>query len=292
MDIRILKYFLAVAQEENITRAAEQLHITQPSLSRQMIELEQELGKQLLIRGKRKITLTDEGILLRKRAEDIVALVDKTKLDIASGSANISGEIAIGGNAAATLLKAASAMHRQYPEVTFQFYSGDATEVTERLDHGNLDFAVLLQPIDTSKYEYLALPDRSIWGVLMKKDSEFASFDVIKKEDLLQMPLILHRRIGLQQMIADWAQTELDHLHITATYNVVHGSPALFVEHNMDYFLTTRDLLSPNLDPNIVFRPLSPQLEVQCHLVWKRRNTLSNAAKLFLDQVKEFTGNF
>lgn len=161
MDIRVLKYFLAVAREENITRAAESLHIAQPSLSKQMMELEQELGKQLLIRGKRKITLTEEGILLRKRAEDILSLVEKTERELSSDSTNISGEVAIGGTLPPTLLRSAAALQSHYPDISFQFYSGDATDVTERLDHGNLDFAILLQPIDISKYEF-ATDDRRL----------------------------------------------------------------------------------------------------------------------------------
>lgn len=290
MDIRVLKYFLAVAQEENITRAAESLHIAQPSLSKQMMELEQSLGKKLLVRGKRKITLTEEGIFLRKRAEDIVSLVEKTRQEISSDFTDITGEIVIGGNATPTLLLAVSSMQKQYPNVVFQFYSGDASDVTERLEHGNLDFASLLQPIDTVKYEYLPLPDTSIWGVLMKKDSPFSSMNAIKKEHLLQMPLILHRRIGLQQMIADWAQTDLRSLHITATYNVLHGSPVPFVENNIGYFLTTRDLLAPKLDDSVVFKPLEPALKKQSNLVWKRKNILSNPAKVFLEIVRQMTG--
>lgn len=290
MDIRVLKYFLAVAQEKNITRAAESLHIAQPSLSKQMMELEQSLGKKLLVRGKRKITLTEEGIFLRKRAEDIVSLVEKTRQEISSDFTDITGEIVIGGNATPTLLRAVSSMQKQYPNVVFQFYSEDASDVTERLEHGNLDFASLLQPIDTVKYEYLPLPDTSIWGVLMKKDSPFSSMNAIKKEHLLQMPLILHRRIGLQQMIADWAQTDLRSLHITATYNVLHGSPVPFVENNIGYFLTTRDLLAPKLDDSVVFKPLEPALKKQSNLVWKRKNILSNPARVFLEIVRQMTG--
>lgn len=290
MDIRVLKYFLAVAQEENITRAAESLHIAQPSLSKQMMELEQSPGKKLLVRGKRKITLTEEGIFLRKRAEDIVSLVEKTRQEISSDFTDITGEIVIGGNATPTLLRAVSSMQKQYPNVVFQFYSEDASDVIERLEHGNLDFASLLQPIDTVKYEYLPLPDTSIWGVLMKKDSPFSSMNAIKKEHLLQMPLILHRRIGLQQMIADWAQTDLRSLHITATYNVLHGSPVPFVENNIGYFLTTRDLLAPKLDDSVVFKPLEPALKKQSNLVWKRKNILSNPARVFLEIVRQMTG--
>lgn len=287
MDIRILRYFLAVAQEENITRAAESLHISQPSLSKQIMELEDELGKKLLIRGKRKITLTEEGVLLRERAEDIVALVDKTEREISSDCGTVSGEIAIGGTIPKTLLQAAANIQKRYPDVTFQFFSGDATDVTERLDHGNLDFAVLLQPIDNSKYEYIPLPDGSLWGVLMRSDSEYAKLSEIRKEQLIKMPLILHRRIGLQQIIADWAETDIDKLNVTATYNVIHGSPASFVENGIGYFLATRDMLSPAFDNSVVFRPLYPKLEVQYNLVWKRRNIFSKGSKAFLDIVRE-----
>ncbi|MBQ1392143.1 MAG: LysR family transcriptional regulator substrate-binding protein, partial [Lachnospiraceae bacterium] len=191
------------------------------------------------------------------------------------------------GNATDTLLQVASSLQKNYPNLTFQFYSGDATDVTERLDHGTLDFAILLQPIDNSKYEHLPLPEASIWGILMKKESEFSQLPAITKENLLQMPLILHRRVGLQQNIADWANTDIEHLHINATYNVVHGSPVSFVKNNMGYFLLTRDLLSPDLDKSVVFRPLEPQLKVQYNIVWKRRNVFSNAAKLFLETVKQ-----
>lgn len=159
--------------------------------------------------------------------------------------------------------------------------------MTERLDHGNLDFAILLQPIDISKYEYLSLPDHSPWGVLMQRSSPFSDQPVIHAGELMQMPLILHRRTGLQQTIADWAQTDIDHLHITATYNVVNGSPVNFVKHGIGYFLTTRDLLAPELDADVVFLPLDPALEVQYHLVWKRKNIFSHAARLYLDHVRD-----
>lgn len=286
MDIRVMKYFLAVAREGNITRAAESLHIAQPSLSKQMMELEEELGKQLLIRGKRKVTLTEEGSLLRRRAEDIVALVEKTEQEISSGFTDISGEIVIGGNVTPTILQAAADLQKRHPHVTFQFYCGDGTDITERLDHGNLDFAILLQPIDSIKYEYITLPDHTKWGVLMKKDSPFADREAIGKEELLQMPLILHRRIGLQQSIADWAGTDIEHLHITATYNVVHGSPVPFVKSGIGYFVASRDLMAPELDSSVVFLPLKPEFNIQYNLVWKRKNIFGKAAGKFLESIK------
>ena len=161
MDIRVLRYFLAVAREGNITRAAESLHITQPSLSKQLMDLEQELGKTLLLRGKRKITLTEDGILLRKRADEIVTLLEKTECEISSDTSILSGEIAVGGSPTEQILRAAASIRAKHPDVQFHFYSSDATDVTELLDHGSLDFAVLLEPVDTLKYEHITLSDAS-----------------------------------------------------------------------------------------------------------------------------------
>lgn len=170
MDIRVLRYFLATAREQNITRAAETLHIAQPSLSKQLMELEAELGKQLLIRGKRRITLTPDGVLLRKRAEEIVALLEKTEQEIASTDQDITGTVAIGGTPRQGILEAASALHQQYPHIRFSFHVGDAPDITERLDHGSLDFIVLLDRPDKAAYGSHPLPDASVWGLLMKKD--------------------------------------------------------------------------------------------------------------------------
>lgn len=170
MDIRVLRYFLATAREQNITRAAETLHIAQPSLSKQLMELEAELGKQLLIRGKRRITLTADGILLRKRAEEIVALLEKTEQEIASTDQDITGTVAIGGTPRQGVLEAASTLHQQYPQIRFSFHVGDAPDIIERLDHGSLDFIVLLDRPDKATYGSHPLPDVSLWGLLMKSD--------------------------------------------------------------------------------------------------------------------------
>lgn len=153
-----------MAREENITHASESLHISQPSLSKQLMELEQEVGKQLLVRGKRKITLTEEGVLLRKRADEIITLLEKTERELNAASMQIGGEVSIGGDPTPPILNAAAAIRRTFPEIQFRFYSSDATDVTERLDHGSLDLAVLLTPVDTTKYEYLSLPDSARWG--------------------------------------------------------------------------------------------------------------------------------
>ena len=284
MDIRVLRYFLAVAHEENITRAAASLHIAQPSLSKQLMELEKELGKTLLVRGKRKITLTEDGVLLRKRAEEITALLDKTKQELSTDTSQLSGKISIGGNPSASVLKQAARLRSQYPDISFEFYSSDAIDVLERLEHGLLDFAVFLEPIDTMKYEYISLTDASRWGLLIPADCELAQKQFVEKQDLVKYPLIFHRRQGLQRLISRWAETDISKLSIAATYNVINGSPARFVESGLGYFLTTEDLLSSSIDKDLCFRPLEPPLEIHYALIWKRYASFSKAAEKFLEQ--------
>ena len=286
MDFRTLQYFLAVTKEENITRAAERLHISQPYLSKQLMELEDEFGKQLLIRGKRKITLTEDGIFLRKRAEEILTLVKKTESDLSSGSSQISGEIAIGGNLSQTILEAAAILRTKHSDVHFQFYSSDAIDVLERLEHGSLDFAVFLKPIDVAEYDYVSLPESSLWGLLMPSDCPLARKDYVEKTDFSEIPLVFHRRSGLQQMISHWANTNVEDLNIAATYNVINGSPTKFIRSALGYYLTTKDLLPNTLEEDVCFRPLNPPLEIHYALIWKRGAFLSKAAEAFLKEIK------
>lgn len=287
MELRTLQYFLAVTKEENITRAAQSLHISQPYLSKQLMDLEMELGKQLLIRGKRKITLTEDGILLRKRAEEIISLVEKTESDLTFNTNQISGEITIGGNSTNTVLEAATKLRQHHKGVHFQFYSSDATDVQERLEHGSIDFAILLQPVDITEYNVLNLPETSYWGLFMKSDDSLAKKETIKKEDIQNIPLIFHRRAGLQNLITDWAKTDINNLNIAATYNVINGSCTKFLNTNLGYFLTTRDLLENKLEPDYCFKPLDPPLTIQYALVWKRSASLSKPAQAFLEALKK-----
>ena len=286
MDIRVLRYFLAVAREENITRAAETLHIAQPSLSRQLMELEEELGKQLLVRGKRKVTLTEDGILLRKRAEEIVALLERTETELRS-DISIEGEVAIGGMPTKQILSAAAALRKAHPDVRFRFYASDANDVSEKLDHGSLDFAVLLTPVDMVKYESFPLTDSSRWGVVLPIEHEQARIAAVTKEDLRALPLIVHQREGLQREIASWAKTEPEKLNISATYNVVNGDPTEFVRSGLGCFLTTENHLASVYAPDICFRPLDPPLFVHHALVWKRHTILGKAAIAFLEQIRK-----
>ena len=282
MEIRVLRYFLAVAQEENITRAAEKLHIAQPSLSKQLMELEDELGKQLLIRGKRRIILTEEGVLLRKRAEEILELVSKTEQEITADEKQLVGKISIGGNLQSSVLKAAAALREQHPGVSFQFYSSDATDVTERLEHGTLDFTTLLAPVDVSRYDSVLLSEHSYWGLLVRADSPLAEKGCVHRDDVLRLPLIMHRRAGLQKAIAEWAHTHIERLNIAATYNVIYGSPIPLVQSGLGNLLVTRDLLGPELNAGVRFLPLDPPLETHYALVWKKNAVLAKVAEQFL----------
>ncbi|MDO4289148.1 MAG: LysR family transcriptional regulator [Eubacterium sp.] len=287
MDIRVLRYFLAVAREENITRASESLHIAQSSLSKQLIELEQELGKQLLVRGKRKITLTEEGVLLRKRADEIVDLLEKTERDIRLDSETVRGEISIGGGPSNSIIQKAAQLREKYPEVQFRFLFGDAVDITERLDHGSLDFAVLIDPVDTMKYDCISLKESSQWGVLMKADSPMAAHSVIHSDELAQIPLIIHQRAGLQRDLARWASREIDFLNIAGTFNIIHGSPARFVESGLGNVLIMNNLVDITPGQNLCFRPLAPALKTSYSLVWKRYPVFHKAAEVFLALMKK-----
>lgn len=285
MDIRLLRYFLAVAREENITRAAENLHIAQPSLSKQLMELENEVGKQLLVRGKRKITLTEDGILLRKRAEEIVALLEKTEAELRSGT-SVQGEVSIGGMPTKQILSAAAEVRKAHPEVRFRFYASNATDVTEKLDHGSLDFAVLLTPVDEVKYESVVLGEFYRWGVMLPAKHISAKKSAVTREDLRSMALVMHHRVGLQHEIAVWAETEPESLNIAATYNVVNGDPSEFVRSGLGCLLTTENHITSLHDPDICFLPLDPPLLVNHALVWKRHCVMGKAAGVFLDEIR------
>ena len=287
MDIRILRYFLAVAREENITRAAQSLHIAQPSLSRQLMELEQEVGKPLLVRGKRKITLTEDGMLLRKRAEEILALLDKTEQELTAGEQELVGEVLLGGAMQPSILRAAAALRARHPAVRFGFYSSDATDLTERLDHGTLDFTTLLAPMDAAKYESLPLPEASYWGLLVRADNPLSAQPHVTRENVLREALIIHRRPALQRLISRWAQTEPEKLNVAATYNIINGSAVRMVRAGLGSLLITRDQLETELDSGVRFLPLEPPLKTQYVLVWRRSALLSKTAQAFLAQMKQ-----
>lgn len=291
MEVRILRYFLAVAREESISKAAEYLHITQPTLSRQLMELEKELGSKLLNRGKRnhKITLTDEGMILRQRAEEIIALVDKTESEFITANEIISGDIYIGGgetDAMRFIAKTAQKLKKDYPHIRYHLFSGNADDVTEKLDKGLLDFGILIEPADIEKYNYIKLPVTDRWGLLMRKDSPLANKERIFASDLLEIPLITSRQALVRNELSGWSGEDIEKLNIVATYNLVYNA-SLMVDEGFGYALCLDKLVNTSESSTLCFRALSPQLEAHLDIVWKKHQVFSKAAETFLTMLKQ-----
>lgn len=293
MEIRVLRYFLTVAREGSITRAANFLHLTQPTLSRQLQDLEKELGQKLFIRGSHNISLTPEGMILRKRAEEIVDMVDKTESVFRSISDTVSGDIYIGGGETESMKYIAEVikdLQEEYPAIKYHLYSGNAEDVTERLDKGLLDFGILIQPTDLSKYEYITLPSKDVWGVLMKKDSALALKKEIKLDDLYDLPLICSRQVvrrtSVKNDFLEWFGGNFEKMNVAATYNLVYNA-RIMVEEGIGYALTLDKLVNTMHTSNIAFRPLSPKLESGLDIVWKKYQIFSPAANLFLSKLRE-----
>ncbi len=293
MEIRVLRYFLAVAREESFSHAADFLHITQPTLSRQLMELEEELGVKLLNRGKknRKVTLTDEGMLLRKRAEEIVTLADKTLEEFDTADEIISGDIYIGGgetDAMRLIARAAKKLQNDYPHIRYHLFSGNSDDVAERLDKGLLDFGIFIEPANMEKYDYIRLPVTDKWGLLMRKDSELAYLEHIKVEHLENIPLITSRQSMVRNELSGWSGRDFDKLNIVATYNLVYNA-SLLVAEGFGYALCLDKLVNTTGDSELCFKPLEPPLNARLDIVWKKHQMFSKAGKKFLEQLqKEF----
>lgn len=293
MEIRVLKYFLAVAREQNISAAAQSLFLSQPTLSRQLKELEEELGKQLFIRGSRKITLTEEGLLLRKRAEEIVELLDKTEKELSNSDEQVSGEIYIGAgetDGLRLIAKAAKELQEQYPQITYRIISGDAVDITERLDKGLIDFALLLEPVDISKYSYLKFPVKDVWGVLMRRDCPLAEKKSISPKDLQDLPLIVSRQALDGSELTQWLKNGSEQLNVVSTYNLVYNA-SLMVDEGLGVALCLDKIINVSGDSSLCFRPLKPRLEVGMNLVWKKYQVFSKAAEKFILKMQESVGS-
>ena len=289
MDIRVLRYFLAVAREENISKAAEYLHITQPTLSRQLKELEDELNVSLFTRGKRSITLTDKGMLLRKRAEEITSLMDKTEVEFSNLDNLISGDVYIGGGetlAMKILAEVMTDMSEEYPDVRFHLYSGSADNVMDRIDKGLLEFGVVIEPADIRKYEAMRLPYTDHYGLIMKKDDPLASMDTIPISMLKDIPILVAKRIIDNNYFSEIFGISPEQLDIRATFNLIYNA-ALLVEHGMGYALTIDKLINATGDNNLCFVPLEPETTLNLSIIWKRYQMFSGASKEFLDRLKE-----
>lgn len=287
IETRHLYYFLAVAREQNITRAAETLHLTQPTLSKQLMDLESRLGKQLFIRGKRKITLTDEGAFLRNKAQEMLDLMEKTEAAFNEPDTAIGGDIYLGCGETAAMEHIADIfkeIHTEYPEINFHTYSADADSVLERLDKGLLDIGLLLGPIRQEKYDYINIHKKDTFGLLMTKDSPLAKQELISVEQIKDLPLIFAQQTfsGHQQL--DWFGFDYSSLNVVATYNLIYNA-TFMVEKGIGYALCLSNLVN-TAGRNLTFRPIVPELSVDLYIVTKKYETFSPAVKLFIERIK------
>ena len=287
MEFRVLSYFLTVAREENISRAAETLHITQPTLSRQLSELENELGVKLLNRGKRKTTLTEAGLLLRKRAEEITELTEKTRHEFYENQKLIAGDIYIGcaeTHAMQQLATAAKKISTLHPQIRYQLFSAKADEVLERLEKGLLDFGVLIEPPNLNQYRSIQLQEQDTWGLLMRKDSALSGKTAITAQDVWDIPLIVSQQTLLTHELYHWLQKDPKDLHTVATYNLLFNA-SLLVKAGLGYALCLDKIIATNQDSELCFRPLTPVLTARVYLIWKQHHHFSKAANLFREDL-------
>lgn len=290
MEIRVLRYFLAVAQEGSVTRAARALHLTQPTLSRQIRELEEELGQTLFSRGGRELSLTREGLLLRQRAEEIVGLAEITEKEFRSlGEKTVSGDLSLGcgeSKALSFVTDALKVLQDEHPLIIPHFFSGNGEIVMNRLDKGLLDFAVLMGAENTERYYSLPLPNHDTWGLLMDKDDPMAQKKAITAEDLLGIPLILSSQSLSRDELSGWLGFPMSRLHIAATYTLLFNG-SLMVRSGLGYALCFDHIAPSGKDSPFAFRPLSPLLTSPLSLVWKKHQILSAPAEAFLAKIRE-----
>lgn len=286
MEIRVLRYFLAVAQEGSVTRAARALHLTHPTLSRQIRELEEELGQTLFSRGGRELSLTREGLLLRQRAEEIVGLAEITEKEFRSlGEKTVSGDLSLGcgeSKALSFVTDALKVLQDEHPLIIPHFFSGNGEIVMDRLDKGLLDFAVLMGAENTERYYSLPLPNHDTWGLLMDKDDPMAQKKAITAEDLLGIPLILSSQSLSRDELSGWLGFPMSRLHIAATYTLLFNG-SLMVRSGLGYALCFDHIAPSGKDSPFAFRPLTSPLS----LVWKKHQILSAPAEAFLAKIRE-----
>lgn len=290
MELRTLRYFLAVAQEKNITRASDILHVTQPTLSRQMIDLEEELGTTLMLRGKNGLTLTDDGIFFRQRAGEIVELADRLEQAFVEKNTDISGVISIGAAEAigsrlfAKLIKQFS---EKYPLVQYNLYNETADNIEERMDKGLIDVGLLLEPVDTSKYDFIRLSQKETWGVLMRDDHPLAGLEFIVPEDITQYPLILPLRERVRAEILNWLKCEEKELNIPLSYTLLSNA-VLLVEEGLGCAFCLDGALAIHSSPSLKFIPIYPEQTTRSVLVWKKKHLFSPAISLFIQEINMF----
>lgn len=292
MEIRVLRYFIAVAREKNVTKAAEYLHVTQPTLSRQLHELESELGTVLFKRVSHGVELTEGGIRLRDRTRAILSLVDKTETEFKTSEKGITGTVYLGGaetDLIRTIARVAKRVKDDNPGVMFELHSGNEEDIAAKLDRGLLDFAVFMEPADLSKYRHLALPGTDIWGLLMRKDNPLALKVSVTIEDLKTVPLMVSRQASSRSLssniFTDWFGDDLDAMNVVGTFDLL-GNTVRFVEEGMCCAFSVERLIGLDPDRNLCFRPMEPPLAPISSIAWKRDGVFSPAAAAFMDELK------
>ncbi len=293
MELRVLRYFLALAREENISKAAESLYITQPTLSRQLAELEEELGTTLFIRGKRKITLTEEGMLLRRRAEEMVELEIKTENEFRQRNENLSGTVSIGAaetRAAEIFPRAIESFRKKYPDVTFDIHSDIADHVKERLDRGVLDIGLLVEPGEIGKYEFMRLGIEDRCGILMSAKSPLAEKEYVTVEDLQGLPVVANKRASVRDFYRRALGEGFDRLNVIATFNLINNA-ALFALQDRGYVFTIEGTLANYKNDELAFRPFYPEISQPTFIIWKRYQPMSRPVSRFLEEIRMLIGH-
>lgn len=286
MELRVLRYFYTVAREENITRAAEKLHITQPTLSRQLMQLEEDLGTTLFRRSSHRILLTEDGMLLKRRAQELLELADKTQREFRSRE-ELAGEIAIGCGETCNMAHLSDLMvsfRQEHPLVQFRIYSATADEVKDRMENGLLDMGLLMEPVDISRYHTVPMPHRERWCALVREDCPLAELSGVTPKDLLPYPLLLGWREQVVDMLGGWFGEELfPKIQIAARYNLINNA-AMMVYRGMGVALTLDKGFPPH--PKLKQVPLSPAMESGAVLAWKKKQARSRAVERFIAHVR------
>lgn len=289
MDIRVLRYFLAVAREQSVSTAAERLFLSQPTLSRQLRDLEAELGKTLFIRTNKGVTLTEEGMILRKRAEEIVELLEKTEQEVRQSNDSVSGTVYIGaGETYAFRLIADTAHHLKaaHPAIRYSFYSGNGTDVMEKLERGLLDIGLVFGTIDRNGYEAVEIPLHDTWGILMRRDEPLAQKEAVTFEDISGLDLIIPRQPNHSTMLSEMIAEHAPDARIIAEYNLIYNA-SVMVKEGIGSAITLDRLINVSGDSSLCFRPFAPRMEAVCYCLWKRHPVFSKAAGIFLQQFRE-----
>lgn len=284
MDIRIMEYYLAITREGNISSAADALHISQPALSRQIKDLEEELGVTLFERGSRRIRLTEEGMILRRRAEEMIRLMQITESEISHAHNQVSGEVHIGAGESLAfhhLSKIAGRIHKSYPDVRFYITSGDTSDLMDQLNNGLIDVALIFTDYDYSQYQGIRLPSEDKLGLLMRKDDPLAGKDKISLSELKKLPLIVPRAVS--GLIA--SDPKLAGLSIAAVYNLIYNA-SLFVEDGVGYAIGFDGLINTTGQSPLTFVPLEDLLSQSGSVIWKKYEVFSPAVNLFLEELK------